>query len=114
MRKYYSRCGLHCGKMIGVVAYTVEKWSVCVVGNNEEKCLSSNISTRIRNYMRIYNRVSIRGLGWCVSGRKIEVKNLLELSVLQIDLNVLDFPAIEKLYTPFHKSLNSMGRYVEK
>jgi hypothetical protein len=39
------------------------------------------ISPRIWNHMQIYTRVSIRSLGRCVSWRKVEVENLVELSL---------------------------------
>ncbi len=71
-------CGSQRGKIIGVVAYTTETLSALLP--TMRKNVRIWISPRIRNHMWIYTRVSIRGLGWCVSWRKVEVKNLVELS----------------------------------
>ncbi len=110
MPKIFQRCCPQRRKMIGVVAYNVQKYSnlrcfsallpttpiiflhcapqrgkiISVVAYTAEKLLAlfptmwKNvwiwISPQIRNHMQIYTRVSIRGLGWCVSWTKVEVK----------------------------------------
>jgi hypothetical protein len=57
---------LHCGPQH-------RKWSAFLPTQrkNYQRCCQQRgkiwISPRIRNHMRIYTRVSIRGLGWCVS-----------------------------------------------
>ncbi len=76
---YFPRCRPQHGKIIWVVAYNVEKWLVLLAVT--QKNVWIRLSPRIRNHIRIYTRVSIRGLGWCVSWRKVEVKNLVGLSL---------------------------------
>ncbi len=75
----FPRCRPQHGKIICVVAYNVEKWSALLA--TTQKNVWIWLSPRIRNHIRIYTRVSIRGLSWCVSWRKVEVKNLVGRSL---------------------------------
>jgi uncharacterized alkaline shock family protein YloU len=52
-------------KINGVVAFTGEKLSVLLT--TTQKNVRVGISPRVRNHKQIYIRVSIRGLGGCVS-----------------------------------------------
>jgi hypothetical protein len=75
----FLRCGPQRGKMIGVVAYIAEKLSALLP--TTRKNVLTLISQRIGNHVRIYTRISVRCLGWCFSWRKVEVKNLVGLSL---------------------------------
>ncbi len=66
-------------KIIYVGAYNMEKWSALLTTTRKHVLI--RLSPRVWNQMRIETRVSIMGLGWCVSWRKVVVKNLVGLSL---------------------------------
>jgi hypothetical protein len=78
-RRLFFRVVDHSTENLSALLPTTWK-KVSVVGINAEK-VRIWLSPRIRNYTRIYTRVSIRGLGWCVLWRQDEVKNIVGLSL---------------------------------
>ncbi len=75
MQIIFLRCGPQHKKMISIVAYTAEKLSSLLTTTRKNVWI--RIYPRIQNHIWIKTRVSIRGLGWCVPWRKVEVKNLV-------------------------------------
>ncbi len=75
----FPHCRPQHGKIICVLDYIVEKWSALLA--TTRKNVRIRLFPRIQNHMRISTRVSIRGLGWRASWGKVEVKNLVGLSL---------------------------------
>ncbi len=68
----FPRCCRQRRLFFRVVDHSMEKLSALLP--TTQKNIRIRLSPQIQNHIRIYTRMSIRGLGWCVSWRKVEVK----------------------------------------